>query len=142
MPEARQGSAIAGATLHELCAGPPIRCEKGARLLQVVGPTDVGKSSLCKLLLNYAVREGCSPSLVELDIGTALRDAKGWGYEPSFFDISLRIMPFVWNLWPEMPLPTLSYQAGPAPERPCFSPTMTQCSPDVLVGKSPQQETR
>jgi len=37
--------------------------------LQVVGPTDVGKSSLCKLLLNYAVREGCAPSLVELDIG-------------------------------------------------------------------------
>ena len=38
--------------------------------LQVVGPTDVGKSSLCKMFLNYAVREGASPTMVELDIGT------------------------------------------------------------------------
>lgn len=36
---------------------------------QVVGPTDVGKSSLCKLLLNYAVREGMAPTMVDLDIG-------------------------------------------------------------------------
>lgn len=41
---------------------------EGPRVI-VVGPTDVGKSSLCKLLLNYAVREGAAPSLVELDIG-------------------------------------------------------------------------
>lgn len=38
-------------------------------LLQVVGPTDVGKSSLCKLLLNYAVRYGFFPTAVDLDIG-------------------------------------------------------------------------
>ena len=38
--------------------------------LQVVGPTDVGKSSLCKLLLNYAVRYGFFPTAVDLDIGT------------------------------------------------------------------------
>ena len=36
---------------------------------QVVGPTDVGKSSLCKLLLNYAVRYGFFPTAVDLDIG-------------------------------------------------------------------------
>lgn len=36
---------------------------------QVVGPTDVGKSSLCKLLLNYAVRYGFAPTAVDLDIG-------------------------------------------------------------------------
>ena len=35
----------------------------------VVGPTDVGKSSLCKLLLNYAVRMGRKPILVDLDVG-------------------------------------------------------------------------
>ena len=39
---------------------------------QIVGPTDVGKSSLCKLLLNYAVREGVAPTMVELDIGKPL----------------------------------------------------------------------
>ena len=38
-------------------------------LPQVVGPTDVGKSSLCKLLLNYAVRYGFFPTAVDLDIG-------------------------------------------------------------------------
>ena len=37
--------------------------------MQIVGPTDVGKSSLCKLLLNYAVRQGVAPTMVELDIG-------------------------------------------------------------------------
>lgn len=40
-------------------------------LLQVVGPTDVGKSTLCKILLNYAVRMEWMPTLVDLDIGTA-----------------------------------------------------------------------
>ena len=44
---------------------------------QVVGPTDVGKSSLCKLLLNYAVREGVAPTMVELDIGETLTLIQG-----------------------------------------------------------------
>lgn len=35
----------------------------------VVGPTDAGKSSLCKLLLNYAVRAGWAPAFADLDIG-------------------------------------------------------------------------
>lgn len=35
----------------------------------VVGPTDAGKSSLCKILLNYAVRSGWGPTFADLDIG-------------------------------------------------------------------------
>ncbi|KAK6468614.1 polyribonucleotide 5'-hydroxyl-kinase Clp1 isoform X1, partial [Huso huso] len=42
--------------------------ERGPRVM-VVGPTDVGKSTLCRLLLNYAVRVGRRPTLVELDVG-------------------------------------------------------------------------
>ena len=34
-----------------------------------VGPTDVGKSTVSKLLLNYAVRLGRKPLFVELDVG-------------------------------------------------------------------------
>jgi hypothetical protein len=33
----------------------------------VVGPNDTGKSSLCRLLLNYAVREGSQPLFLDLD---------------------------------------------------------------------------
>lgn len=44
-------------------------CYNRRALSQVVGPTNVGKSTLCKLLLNYAVREGMAPALVDLDIG-------------------------------------------------------------------------
>ena len=36
---------------------------------QVVGPTDSGKSSLTRILLNYAVRAGWAPTAVDLDIG-------------------------------------------------------------------------
>ncbi|GBM49856.1 Polyribonucleotide 5'-hydroxyl-kinase Clp1 [Araneus ventricosus] len=35
----------------------------------VVGPTDVGKSTLCRLLLNYAVRLGRRPLFIDLDVG-------------------------------------------------------------------------
>lgn len=35
----------------------------------VVGPTDAGKSSLCKILLNYAVRAGWAPTFADLDVG-------------------------------------------------------------------------
>lgn len=38
-------------------------------ILMVVGPCDVGKSTLCKLLLNYAVRMGRRPIYVDLDVG-------------------------------------------------------------------------
>ena len=35
----------------------------------VVGPMDVGKSTFCRLLLNYAVRMGRRPIFVDLDVG-------------------------------------------------------------------------
>ncbi|XP_049782845.1 protein CLP1 homolog [Schistocerca cancellata] len=38
-------------------------------ITMIVGPTDVGKSTLCRLLLNYAVRMGRRPVFVDLDIG-------------------------------------------------------------------------
>ena len=38
----------------------------------VVGPTDVGKSTLCTILANYAVRLGRSPVLADLDVGQVL----------------------------------------------------------------------
>ncbi|XP_067649529.1 polyribonucleotide 5'-hydroxyl-kinase Clp1-like [Haliotis asinina] len=41
---------------------------RGPRVL-VVGPTDVGKSTLCRLLCNYAVRLGRAPVLADLDVG-------------------------------------------------------------------------
>lgn len=34
-----------------------------------MGPTDVGKSTMCRMLLSYAVRVGRRPTLVELDVG-------------------------------------------------------------------------
>lgn len=40
----------------------------GPRVM-VVGPVDVGKSSLCQLLLNYAVRMGRRPVFIDLDVG-------------------------------------------------------------------------
>ena len=35
----------------------------------ICGPSDVGKSTLCRLLLNYAVRMGRRPIYVDLDLG-------------------------------------------------------------------------
>lgn len=35
----------------------------------IVGPTDVGKSTVCRILLNYAVRMGRRPIFVDLDVG-------------------------------------------------------------------------
>jgi len=35
----------------------------------VCGPNDVGKSTLCNMLLNYSVRLGRAPMLVDLDVG-------------------------------------------------------------------------
>jgi polyribonucleotide 5'-hydroxyl-kinase len=37
--------------------------------IALVGPTDVGKSSLAKILLNYAVRKGWAPTFADLDLG-------------------------------------------------------------------------
>ena len=43
--------------------------ESNGPVVMVVGPTDSGKSTLCKLLLNYAVRMGRKPIYVDLDVG-------------------------------------------------------------------------
>ena len=37
--------------------------------VMVVGPTDTGKSTFCRILLNYAVRMGRAPIFVDLDVG-------------------------------------------------------------------------
>ncbi|XP_058835436.1 protein CLP1 homolog [Topomyia yanbarensis] len=38
-------------------------------VVMVVGPMDVGKSTLCRIFLNYAVRLGRRPIYVDLDVG-------------------------------------------------------------------------
>lgn len=40
----------------------------GPRIL-IAGATDVGKSTMCKILLNYAARSGRKPLYVDLDVG-------------------------------------------------------------------------
>ena len=37
--------------------------------VMLAGPTDSGKSTICKILTNYAVRCGSSPLFVDLDVG-------------------------------------------------------------------------
>ncbi|WOL08760.1 hypothetical protein Cni_G17513 [Canna indica] len=41
---------------------------QGPRVI-VVGPTDSGKSSLCRMLLSWACKQGWKPTYVDLDIG-------------------------------------------------------------------------
>ncbi|EDV26638.1 uncharacterized protein TRIADDRAFT_54844 [Trichoplax adhaerens] len=43
----------------------------------VIGPTDVGKSTLCRLLLNYAVRLGRLPTFIDLDVGQGIVSIPG-----------------------------------------------------------------
>ncbi|KAK7108923.1 polyribonucleotide 5'-hydroxyl-kinase Clp1-like [Littorina saxatilis] len=56
------------AAMEQMRQKADIEETRGPRVL-VVGPTDVGKSTLCRLLVNYAVRSGRSPMLVDLDVG-------------------------------------------------------------------------
>lgn len=44
---------------------------RGPRIL-FAGPMDVGKSTVCRMLLNYAVRFGHTPIYVDLDPGQVL----------------------------------------------------------------------
>jgi len=56
------------AALEELRKKSEIDNKKGP-VTMVVGPTDVGKSTLCRMLLNYAVRASRRPIFVDLDVG-------------------------------------------------------------------------
>lgn len=38
----------------------------------IVGPPDVGKSTLATLLVNYAIRQGWTPLLVDTDVGAGM----------------------------------------------------------------------
>lgn len=40
--------------------------------IMIAGPMDVGKSTLSRILCNYAVREGKTPIFVDLDLGQVL----------------------------------------------------------------------
>jgi len=42
---------------------------KRGPITMVVGPQDVGKSTVCRILLNYAARMGRTPVFVDLDVG-------------------------------------------------------------------------
>jgi len=46
--------------------------QKAGPCTMVVGPTDAGKSTLCKILTNYAVRTGWEPLFVDLDVGQGM----------------------------------------------------------------------
>ena len=53
----------------------------GNGFLFKVGPTDVGKSTVSKILLNYAVRLGRKPIFVDLDVGqgaVSMPGTLGW----------------------------------------------------------------
>lgn len=50
--------------------------ENGPVIL-VVGPTDVGKSTLCRILLNYAIRQGRTPIFADLDVGQGIISLPG-----------------------------------------------------------------
>ena len=46
-------------------------CSRGP-VVMIVGPTDSGKTSLCKLLVNYAVQMGRRPVFADLDVGQGM----------------------------------------------------------------------
>lgn len=58
----------AHAAIEQLRVLADEQSENGPIVL-VVGPCDVGKSTLCKILLNYAIRQGRTPISVDLDVG-------------------------------------------------------------------------
>ncbi|GFW49984.1 protein CLP1 homolog [Trichonephila clavipes] len=43
--------------------------DKKGPITLIVGPKDVGKTTLCRFLLNYAVRSGRCPLFIDLDVG-------------------------------------------------------------------------
>lgn len=45
------------------------RAEQKGPVVMVCGPTDVGKTTLTRILLNYAVRQGRTPLFADVDVG-------------------------------------------------------------------------
>ena len=56
------------AALEELRLNAQERDKRGPTIM-IVGPSDCGKSTLCRILLNYSVRMGRTPMYVDLDVG-------------------------------------------------------------------------
>lgn len=56
------------AALEQLRVHAEEKDERGP-VAMVVGPMDVGKSTLCRILLNYAVRLGRRPLYADIDVG-------------------------------------------------------------------------
>ncbi|XP_071504776.1 polyribonucleotide 5'-hydroxyl-kinase Clp1-like [Diadema antillarum] len=56
------------AALEQMRQQAELEATRGPKVM-VVGPGDVGKSTVCRLLLNYAVRVGRRPTFIELDVG-------------------------------------------------------------------------
>lgn len=54
--------------LHNLREQAKQSAGQGPRVL-IAGPTDSGKSTICKMLLNWAVRSGHQATYIDLDIG-------------------------------------------------------------------------
>lgn len=52
--------------LEQLRQAAKAQQDLGPRVL-VIGPHDVGKTSLCKILVSYSLRQGGSPIYVSLD---------------------------------------------------------------------------
>ena len=65
------------AAKSEANAGGGVEKGKGGPRCMVAGPVDVGKSTLTKILANYAVRAGNTPLLVDLDIGQGMITVPG-----------------------------------------------------------------
>ncbi|KAG2483832.1 hypothetical protein HYH03_017355 [Edaphochlamys debaryana] len=57
-------------------AGPGTAAARGP-VVVVVGPTDSGKSTLCRMLCNWAVRSEWQPTFVDLDVGQGSVTAPG-----------------------------------------------------------------
>lgn len=46
-----------------------LRNKSSGPRVMIIGPTDVGKSTICRTLVSYAVRCGTNPIFVDLDVG-------------------------------------------------------------------------
>ncbi|XP_020272637.1 protein CLP1 homolog [Asparagus officinalis] len=82
---------------------------QGPRVI-VVGPTDSGKSSLCRMLLSWASKQGWKPTFVDLDIG------QGSITIPGFIAATPIEMPLVYFYGHTTPRPRLIFAGGTGDE--------------------------